>query len=204
MENNRNSGPEFELAVIRKIMEDSRYTVEYNGIHFIFWGVLVTFCLIANYFMILDGTADKYSGMLWAILMPLGAVADFFIGWKVAEKNRVSTFAGRLLGSLWLASGIAMFMFGFLGPLSGAYKPVFISPVISTALGISYFASGSIQQLPWLRNLAFGWWAGAALMFLWPGKQTLLVFAVMMLFLQVVPGFIINRNRKRSPELKQA
>ena len=66
------------------------------------------------------------------------------------------------------------------------------------ALGIAYFTSGAIQQLKWLKNIAFGWWAGAIYLFIFPSVHTLLIFAIMMICLQVVPGLILNRKYKKN------
>lgn len=195
---------ESELTLIKKIMEDSRNSVAYNGIHFVFWGALVAVCLLLNYAFLVTGTLADKIGILWAVMMTAGAIADVIISVRMDKSRHVVTFAGKLLSYLWISSGIAMFMFGFLGPLSGAYKPVYICPIISTMLGVSYFVSGCIQQLPWLRNLSYAWWAGAFFMFLLPGRHTLLVFALMMIALQVIPGLIINRDYKKSLALKQA
>jgi hypothetical protein len=204
MTNEITNRAETELAVIKKIMEDSRQTVLYNGVHFIFWGILVSTCLIVNYILLVTNTLVDKIGLLWMIMMPLGAVVDVMIGRQLERKQTATTFAARLLGALWTASGIAMFMFGFLGPMSGAYNAIFICPVISVMLGVSYFTSGSIQQLTWLRNLAFGWWAGAAVMFLFPSRHTLLIFALMMIGMQVLPGILINKHYKKNLPVQEA
>ncbi|HMS65564.1 MAG TPA: hypothetical protein PKD83_09965 [Ignavibacteria bacterium] len=188
---------EIELTVIKKIMEDSRRINIDNGIHYIFWGVLVTIALLINYIMLLTNTNANYIGMIWFILMISGAIIDMLIGRKQSRTAKVHTYAGSILGSLWLASGIAMFMFGFLGTMTKAYNPIFISPIISVSLGISYFTSGAIQQINWLRNISFGWWIGAAIMFIFPSIHTLLIFAIMMICLQVIPGIMLNKKSKR-------
>ena len=187
---------ELELSVIKKIMEDSRRINYDNGIHFIFWGILVVAALLINYVMLLTRTSGRYVGWMWLILMISGAIIDGLIGRKKERTQKVHTFAGSLLGSLWMASGIAMFIFGFVGTFSQAYSPIFICPVISTSLGISYFTSGAIQQINWLKNLAFGWWAGAIILFIFPSIHTLLIFALMLICLQIIPGIILNRRTK--------
>ena len=204
MTNEITNRAETELALIKKIMEDSRQTVMYNGIHFIFWGILVSVCLIANYLMLVTHTFVDKIGMLWAIMMPAGAVVDMIIGRRLERKQSATTFAARLLGALWTASGIAMFICGSLCPMTSAYKSIFICPVISVMLGVSYFTSGSIQQLNWLRNLAFGWWAGAAIMFIYPGMHTLLIFAIMLVGMQVVPSLLINKHYRRNLLIQEA
>ena len=185
-------------------MEDSRKVNVDNGIHYIFWGILVTSALLINYVMILNRTSGKYIGFMWLILMVSGAVADGFIGRREDRNRKVHTYASRLLGSLWMSSGIAMFMYGFIGTITGAYNPVFISPIISTSLGISYFTSGAIQQIKWMQYLAIGWWTGAIVLFIFPSIHTLLIFAVMMVGLQIVPGIILNINSRKESALKPA
>jgi len=44
---------ELELSLIKKMMEDSRRLNIDNGIHYIFWGILVTIALLINYAMVL-------------------------------------------------------------------------------------------------------------------------------------------------------
>ena len=188
---------ELELSLIKKMMEDSRRLNIDNGIHYIFWGILVTIALLINYTMLLLKVPGNYIGLAWFILMLSGALIDGIIGRRQSKSSKVTTFTSRIMGSLWFASGIAMFMYGFLGTITKAYNPVFICPIISTSLGISYFTSGSIQQIKWLQNISFGWWAGAAIMFIFPSVHTLLIFAIMMISLQVIPGLILNKKSKQ-------
>ena len=188
---------ELELSLIKKMMEDSRRLNIDNGIHYIFWGILVTIALLINYAMVLLKVPGNYIGLAWFILMLSGALIDGIIGRRQSKSSKVTTFTSRIMGSLWFASGIAMFMYGFLGTITKAYNPVFICPIISTSLGISYFTSGAIQQIKWLQNISFGWWAGAAIMFIFPSVHTLLIFAIMMICLQVIPGLILNKKSKQ-------
>ena len=188
---------ELELSLIKKMMEDSRRLNIDNGIHYIFWGILVTIALLINYTMLLLKVPGNYIVLAWFILMLSGALIDGIIGRRQSKSSKVTTFTSRIMGSLWFASGIAMFMYGFLGTITKAYNPVFICPIISTSLGISYFTSGSIQQIKWLQNISFGWWAGAAIMFIFPSVHTLLIFAIMMICLQVIPGLILNKKSKQ-------
>ncbi len=188
---------ELELSVIKTIMEDSRKVVCNNGWHYIFWGVVVSVALIANYVMALMNISQNYVGFMWFILMISAAIVSSVWERRRDRQRIVKTFAGRLLGSLWFAGGVSMFMFGFVGTISGAYDAIFICPIISTVLGVTYFASGEIQQLKWQKALSFGWWAGAAALFFFPSVHTLLIFAVMLILFQTVPGIIMNNKYKK-------
>lgn len=189
-----------EVALIKKMMEDSRKIYINNGIHYIFWGVLVTVALLTNYLLLLTKTAGKYVGLMWLILMVCGGIIDGFIGRRQEKQAKAHTFAGNVLGSLWMASGISMFIFGFFGTISGAYNPIFVCPVISTSLGLSYYTSGVLQQIKWLQYISIGWWIGGALLFIFPSIHTLLIFAIMIICFQIIPGMILSSKAKQEQE----
>ncbi len=190
---------ETELSVIKKIMEDSRNIVADNGWHYIFWGVMVTCGLIANYIMALSKVNINYQGMMWFILMISAWIVEGIIERRKAKKRKVRTFAGKMLSSLWFAAGISMFMFGFVGTITHAYNAVYICPIISTLLGATYIISGAIQQVKWMQLLSIGWWSGAIYNFLFPSIHTLIIFAGMMIFLQTLPGIILYMKWKKNP-----
>jgi hypothetical protein len=187
---------EQELLLIKQMMADSRMVVVDSGKHYIFWGVLITAALLVNYYMLLIKQTGKYIGLMWLITIVSGFIASSFIEKKSLRKQKVSTLAGKILGSVWFASGIAMSIIGFIGPLTKAYNPVFICPIISVILGVSYFVSGAIQQVKWLQWLTLGWWAGAIATFVFPSIHTLLIFAMMLVFFQTIPGIVLYRKWK--------
>ena len=189
---------ELELSLIKQMMIDTRQIIIDNGWHYIFWGVTVTLALIANYIMALNRVAMKYAGMMWLIMMVSAAIIGSIAERRINKKRKVKTFAGKLLSALWTSSGVAMFMFGFVGTMAGAYNSVYICSLISTVLGVSYFTSGVIQQVKWLQMLSYGWWAGAIVTFILPSVHTLLIFAIMMLFFQTIPGLILYRKWKKA------
>jgi hypothetical protein len=188
---------ELELSIIKKIMEDSRNIALNNGWHYILWGIVVSCALIANYIMVLLHVQNHYIGFMWFILMISTAIAGTIYEKRSEKKRQARTFAGNLLGSLWFAGGIAMFIFGFAGTVSGVYNPVYVCSVISTVLGVTFFVSGEIQQIKWFKRLSIGWWAGAVFTFFYGSVHTLLIFALMLIAFQAVPGIILNRKYKR-------
>jgi len=189
---------ESELALIKQMMADSRQVVADNGRHYIFWGIVVTAALVANYIMALQHVSMNYAGMMWFITMISASIIDAIVERRKQKISRVKTFAGRLLGALWAASGISMFMLGFVGTITGAYNAIYICSLISIVLGVAYYTSGSIQQIKWLQWLSLGWWAGAVYTFVYPSIHTLLIFALMMICFQVIPGIILYKKWKKS------
>jgi hypothetical protein len=116
--------------------------------------------------------------------------------YKYRGDKRAETFAGKILGSVWLSAGVAMTILGFAGTYSGAYGPVFISPVLAAVLGIAFYVSALVYDSLLMKYLAPLWWAGSIFMFFFPGLHTIIVMAAMMLFLQVIPGIILYKKYK--------
>lgn len=192
---------EEEISVIKKIMEDSKKAIVDNGWHYIYWGAIVTAALITNYLMVLNRVSVNSQGMLWFISMTGAAILEGIIERRRDKQIKVKTFAGKLLNTLWSASGICMFILGFAGTISGAYNAIMIFPLISIVLGSAYLISGVIQQVKWLSVISLFWWGGALVLLLLPGIHSMLVFAAMIMCFQVTPGVIMFVQSKR--ELKQ-
>lgn len=192
---------EEEISVIKKIMEDSKKAIVDNGWHYIYWGSIVTAALITNYVMVLNRVSVNSQGMLWFISMTGAAILEGVIERRREKHTKVKTFAGRLLNTLWSASGVCMFILGFAGILSGAYSAIMIFPLISIILGMAYLISGIIQSVKWLSAICVFWWSGAVLLLLFPGLHSMLIFAGMIVCFQVVPGVIMFIQSKKELKL---
>lgn len=179
-----------ELAFIKKVMNDSRKILIDDGKGFIFWGILVTIGLLVTYLSI-SGKWPVSLGWFWPALVGIGWIYTIVAEIRRERKSKTSTFAGKVLGGLWLAVGISATILGFMGSLSGAYHGVFISPLISVVLGIGYLLSGILYGKSWLSLLSIGWWLGAITMFFMQNLEVILVMIGMMIFLQIIPGIIL-------------
>ena len=189
-----------ELQFIKKVIEDSRRSMTYNGLDYIVWGIIVIVGLVLQYIAILN---QIYSNFLWtwAVLIPIGWIFSFTNGRR--KKDRLPrTFSGKLIAAVWGATGFGMTLIGFVGLMSGAIKPWFISPLLSVALGTGYFITGKIVESRWISSLALCWWLGAVIMFYYHGIYSILLMAIWMLCFQTIPGIMIYRKYKKEQEVK--
>jgi hypothetical protein len=185
-----------ELAFLNKVIRDSRRSVIDNGLSFIVWGVLVTIGVGAIYIERLN-ESWSWSGWVWLVTIVSGIIFSIFYG-RRRTQSPVQTFAGNLLGRLWSALGISMGLVGFVGSISGMITPMAISPLMACFLAVPYYVSGIVYDLKWFRNLAFGWWVGAIVMFMWDSPHTLGLYCLLMICLQIIPGILLYRRWKNT------
>jgi hypothetical protein len=176
---------ELEISQIKRIMEESRGILIDDGTGFIVWGFLISTGLTLSYLssrQILEWTV---SSVAWILLIAAGWVYTLIQFRKEKKQSKAVTFAGRVSGAIWGSAGITMTIIGFAGSYSGMIGGSAISPLMACVIGLAYYVSG------------FGWWFGSVTMFFWRSPHTLLVFALMMLFMQVMPGIIMYKKWKK-------
>jgi len=187
-----------ELSFIKNIINDSRNSFALSGKPYIIWGILIVIGLFLEFFRKFFVWDFNYMYYVWILLVTAGWLYSYFLSKKHNKSNKMKSLGSKILGSVWLACGISMTIFGLLGTISGAIKGIYVSPVMSMILGIAYFITAVIYDYKWLRNLSAGWWVGAIIMFFYPSQYTNLIMAFMMIGLQIVPGIILLNKVKNS------
>ena len=185
-----------ELNFIKNIINESRSSFALNGKPYIFWGILIVVGLFLEFTRKFYNWEFHYMFIVWIFLVAIGWLYAFVEYRKRKGESKTTTLGKKILGSVWLACGVTMTIFGFLGTLSGAIKGLYVSPVISMILAIAYYVTGVIYDYKWQRNLSIGWWLGAIFLFFYPSQYTNLIMALMMIGLQIIPGIILLNKVK--------
>ncbi len=196
------SQAELELSEIKKIMEESRRIMVDDGLGFIIWGSLVAAGLISSYLSVLGYLAWNITSFAWIALIGSGWIITIIQVRKEKRERRAVTFAGKVAGAIWGSAGVTMTIIGFVGTYTGLVRGMGISPLMACVLAAAFFVSGVIYNDKTFRYLSIGWWAGALVMFFWHSPHTLLLFALMIIFMQVLPGFVMYKKWKK--EIKAA
>lgn len=171
---------ELEISVIKKIMEDSRSAVYNKSSQGIFWFTLTSIAVLVNYLMVVLNTGIKYSGILWIAVSVFGSVYSVYLAKKEERSIKVKTFAGKILTSIGIATGIANIMFAFASLVANAFDPFVIVSMNAMILGMAFYVLSVIQQLKSFKILADLWWAGSIFFFFMPGIHSLLFMAIML------------------------
>jgi hypothetical protein len=176
-------------------MEDSQKVLADNGGGFIVWGFLIILAGIGSVITTEVGY-PQYAGWAWLIAVSIGW------GYMLLDhrNNDKFTFGNpwiqKVITAIWSSVLFSMTILGFIGGISGTIDPMRITSVLYTVLGTAYFLQGYITGKTWVRNLGIGWWLGSIVLYFISGIYAGIVAAVMMIGLQIVPGFIFKYQLK--------
>lgn len=189
-----------ELAFIKKMMLDSQKLVIDNGMGYIIWGILITVGMLGGYVQHLLKLNFNYI-WVWAVIIPIGWVFTYFKYYR--KKEKIDTFAGRIIGRLWFSVGLCMTIIGFAGYFSGALPGECIAPIQAIIVGAGYYIASIPYNLNWYRYIGAGWWIGGMVMFWVQDMNQLLIMSALMILGQILPGIICYRNYKAQYSEKQ-
>ncbi len=184
-----------EIALIRQVIDESRKFAIDNGRYLILWGVLIAAAIFIEYWMVITGNtaADLW---LWIITIGTGWVVSMIWGFRESSKHATWPVGAKLVALVWSSCGIAMTILGFVGSGTGAIHGWAVSPTLAVVMGMGYAISGLIYRLRWVSFVGVAWWVGSLAMFWVKGIETLLIFGVMIILFQIVPGLIFYKRSK--------
>jgi hypothetical protein len=184
-----------QLEFIKKVIEDSRKLLIYDGKDMIVWGLLVAVGMIMMYARF--ETALTFPVVwLWVTLIGLGWLYSIWKGIQKTKIHRVSTFSGKMMASIWIACGVSMTITGFGLTTSGIIQGPAIIPIMSLFMGVAYFTSGTVLGMRYLYVAGFSWWGAALLTAFWPGSHTFLIFGLLIIFFHLIPGVLFYKKWK--------
>jgi hypothetical protein len=189
-----------DIQFIRETVENNRRVFIDNGLMFISTGIFVAVGLLMNYVLVALELTDyiMYAWVFWVVLI---IITNMILGTKHQTKLGKKTFASEIFSYTWLAVGIPIMIFFSVFIITGT--PAFSTFVAATAgmLGIGYFITGYVTDLNLMKILGGGWWIGTLFFLLWDKFSNMeilgLIFSLMVLIFEIVPGIIIYRKWKR-------
>lgn len=186
--------PEEDLAMIRRLMTESRAATDAGSPFYLLWGVAVLLGLVGTYLSVRAGLGLD-PGLLWIGVIGAGWVGSFWLGWRRSERMPVESTGGRVMMGIWVGGGVTMTLLGFAVPAAGLVSTVgeILGP-IAMVLGTCSFASSFVARSSGLRWAAAGWWVGGVAMLWWSGPPALLIMAAQVVALMILPGLWLGRS----------
>lgn len=168
------------LSLIESMIAEGRRNTASWGWAFVLWGVA--------YYIAIVWAAWGRSAWAWPASMLVAAIVTVLVA-SLKSSNHPATTLGRAIGSIWIASGISMFLLFLALSTSGRLtdQHVFVA-VISAMLGIANGASALILRWKVQFVCAILWWVAALATCFGTAAQSMFVFLVAIFLGQIVFG----------------
>lgn len=186
-----------DLALIKRVIEESRKFTFENGKYYLLWGILVSLSIFIDYSKVLSSNIGLSGWWFWIVIVGIGWVISIFFAIREPAKPISWPIGAKLIALVWASCGVASSIIGFIAPFTGALQLWAICPVIAAIMGSAFTISSLIYRLKWVTLVGIGWWIGSLCMFFMRDMNTLPMFGVMMIVLQVIPGFVFYRSSKK-------
>ena len=179
------------VALIEEMMAEGRRTTESWGWVFLLWGV--AYCVA-----VLAGGLVK-NPLVWPVTMISACVlTGVLISMK--RKDQPHTKMGHAIGSIWIATGISMFLVFLSLGTSGRIDQHIMIAVLGAMLGSTNAASALILRWKMQFACAVVWWVCAVFACFGKGSQITAVFLTSIFFCQIVFGIyaMMQESRRRA------
>jgi hypothetical protein len=183
------------LSLIESMIAEGRRDTQNWGWAFVLWGVV--------YYVAIVWSAWGHSALAWPVTVVAGVVATIAFAFS-SSGDHPRTTPGRAVGSIWIATGVSMFVLFFALGASGRLRDqhVFIA-VVCAMLGMANGASAIL--LRWKAQLACAvvWWVAAAGTTFGSDNQGRITFLAAIFLCQIVFGIYctIAQGRKSKPRI---
>ncbi|GAB1449653.1 MAG: hypothetical protein LCH37_14265 [Bacteroidetes bacterium] len=181
------------LQLIEQMINRAQQKMHDNGMYWLLWGVLVFVSALTDYVLLTQFTYEKHA-LVWAILMPLGGLISFLMGWKDSQKKKLEakTYVDELMGYVVTAFTISLLIICLIMPMTGTNWKSFF-PVIMVVYALVTYISGGILQVKPLRMGSFVNWICAIAAFFFQYDIQLLLLATAVLGGFIIPGILQNK-----------
>lgn len=186
--------PEQGIRIIETMLSRTQQKLKDNGLLYRVWGYLVFLAALLHYYGIVVLQNQSF-GLVWAILMPIGGIATWYITRNEKKEQPVNSYLEDILKSV-LTTFFVSLVFSLL--FAQAFSTWNVSyAFLLLAYGSWLFISGELLRF---RALKIGgiinWLSGAACFFI-EGPQCLLVLAFAVLAGYIIPGHLIQKEYRK-------
>ncbi|HTZ73988.1 MAG TPA: hypothetical protein VMB47_08710 [Candidatus Aquilonibacter sp.] len=185
------------LNLIESMIAEGRRHTQNWGWAFILWGVA--------YYVAMGWSAwSSSSWWAWPVTMVAAAGITIAIASSKAGDHPRTTL-GRGVGSIWIASGVSMFVLFLALSMSGRLTdPRLFAAIASAMLGTANGASAILLRWRLQMGCAIVWWAAAVAVCFVTGTQSIVVFLLAIFLCQIVFGIYgaiagAGKNKPRIP-----
>lgn len=193
--NEKTMTPEESIQLIRKSILNSRRNLKENGFYYLFWGWMLVFASLTNYFLIRYLHARELyeqifpaSSITWGIFVAIGFLIVFIYKGRSGKRDIMITHLDRVLTILWLSAGVIFVMIVLFCYKNDSYP----TPYILAVTGMATFLSGITVRFKPLMIGGLVFAAISVVSLFVPGMSQLLLVAIAMVLGFLIPGYLLK------------
>jgi hypothetical protein len=187
-----------DLAVIRRLMEETRREVTDRGAHLLIWGALSACGLLLTW-LAATGVLALDPTVAWLVILGVGWALSLGVGYRAGRRARTVTLGRRMLSAVWLVIAVTLTLVALAGMFGEAVSVQALPGLLSAIIAAPLLLTALLTRERWLGWVAGGWWVGGALMLFVPGLYTLPVMAAMAVLLMLIPGGVLWARSRAAP-----
>jgi hypothetical protein len=183
--------PQQSLQLIESMIQKVRNNIGENRFYFLLWGWL-SFAAILVQFLLKAVLAYRHHYLVWLVVIPAAIIT--MVKANRNDRSAPRTYVGESMGFLWMGIGISFSVLSFVVSTSIGWAKAW--PFFILFYGLGTFVSGMFLRF---RPLVIGGiinWLLACICVLLPYDYQLLTAAFAVLCSYIIPGHIIQANRK--------
>ena len=179
---------EQSLQLITSMINKAKNEFIDTGLSSLLWGTVITFCALvtfANYWL-------KWPALDFVWFLSIAAVApQVFIGIREGGERRYKSHEGDLIGGLWIAFGISIFIFSYVASRYHFSQATSVYLILYT---IPTFAIGFGRRFRPMIVGSISCWILAILSTFTPFPYEMLCLAVGAQLAWFIPGLILRKR----------
>jgi len=184
------------LELIQSMINRAKDKFSENGHLYLLWGWVVFVCSVTQ-FLLLSFTRFEQHYLVWMVCWLVVIYQTFYLA-RRKKKEQVRTYTDDIIGYVWLAFVVAMFLMGFLfGRVLGDEYYRMVSPGFLVLYGIPTFLSGIILRFRPLVIGGIACWVLSVLSIFVPPQYQLLFLSAAMLIAWIIPGYLLRSKYKK-------
>jgi hypothetical protein len=184
--------PAESLQLIQSMINKTKQNISNKSIYFLIWGWLTFIACTGQFILKHIYNYPRHYQVWWVIV--LGVFFSAYYSFIERKKQKVKTYIGDSVRSLWLGMGLAYFALSMILVKLGFDKPIFPFYILLYALGT--FITGSIIRFrPLIIGgfLAFGLAVGCVYA---EYDYQMLFGAIAILVSYIIPAYILRAKEK--------
>ena len=189
----RNLTQNESLEIITRMIKETRNNLEKDGGSiYLLWGYVWLFVSLAIYFLLMK-TGDYRMQWLWFAIPLIGYPGMIYLLKK--EKRGAITFAGRVIGNIWIVIGVVAALLSLYMFIDYKAFPILFTMALLINTGVAM--SGLLIKF---KPIIIAGFLGILLSFvilMLNGLDQILIFSLFAVIMLIIPGHILNAASRK-------